>query len=47
MIKTTIQAIPGLYAAGELTGLAGVHGKASLEGTIPGTCILTARKKSH
>ncbi|WP_224981675.1 FAD-dependent oxidoreductase [Geomonas agri] len=35
--------IPGLYAAGELTGLAGVNGKASLEGTFLGASILTGR----
>lgn len=35
--------IPGLYAVGELTGLAGVNGKASIEGTFLGTCILTGR----
>lgn len=37
------QPIPGLYAAGELTGLAGVNGKASLEGTFLGTSIMTGR----
>lgn len=37
------QPIPGLYAAGELTGLAGVNGKASLEGTFLGASILTGR----
>ncbi len=35
--------IPGLYAVGELTGLAGVNGKASLEGTFLGACIMTGR----
>ncbi len=35
--------IPGLYAAGELTGLAGVNGKASLEGTFLGASIMTGR----
>ena len=35
--------IPGLYAVGELTGLAGVNGKAPLEGTFLGACILTGR----
>jgi uncharacterized protein len=35
--------IPGLYAVGELTGLAGVNGKASTEGTFLGACILTGR----
>ncbi|MBB74448.1 MAG: hypothetical protein CMJ75_08045 [Planctomycetaceae bacterium] len=35
--------IPGLYAVGELTGLAGINGKAALEGTFLGPCILTGR----
>lgn len=43
VLKASGQPIPGLYAAGELTGLAGVHGKASLEGTFLGACILTGR----
>jgi len=37
------QPIPGLYAIGELTGLAGINGKAALEGTFLGPCILTGR----
>ena len=37
------QAIPRLYAVGELTGLAGINGKASLEGTFLGQCIITGR----
>ena len=37
------RAIPGLYAAGELTGLAGINGKAGLEGTFLGPSILTGR----
>jgi flavocytochrome c len=37
------QAIPGLCAVGELTGLAGINGKAALEGTFLGPCILTGR----
>jgi len=37
------QPIPGLYAVGELTGLAGVNGKASLEGTFLGASIMTGR----
>ena len=36
-------AIPGLYAVGELTGLAGINGKAALEGTFLGPCIVTGR----
>ena len=35
--------IKGLYAVGELTGLAGVNGKASLEGTFLGSSIITGR----
>jgi predicted oxidoreductase len=35
--------IPGLYAVGELTGLAGINGKASLEGTFLGSSIMTGR----
>jgi predicted oxidoreductase len=35
--------IPGLYAVGELTGLAGINGKASLEGTFLGQAIITGR----
>lgn len=37
------QTIPGLYAVGELAGLAGINGKAALEGTFLGPCILTGR----
>lgn len=33
----------GLYAAGELTGLAGINGKAGLEGTFLGPSIVTGR----
>ncbi len=35
--------IHGLFAVGELTGLAGINGKAALEGTFLGPCILTGR----
>jgi flavocytochrome c len=35
--------IPGLFAAGELTGLAGINGKAGLEGTFLGPSIVTGR----
>jgi flavocytochrome c len=35
--------IPGLYAIGELAGLAGINGKAALEGTFLGPCIVTGR----
>ena len=37
------KSIPGLYAVGELTGLAGINGKAALEGTFLGPCIVTGR----
>lgn len=37
------QSIPGLYAVGELTGLAGINGKSALEGTFLGPCIVTGR----
>jgi len=37
------QPIPGLYAVGELTGLAGINGKSALEGTFLGPCVLTGR----
>ena len=35
--------IPGLYAVGELTGLAGINGRAGLEGTFLGPSIVTGR----
>ncbi len=37
------QPIAGLYAVGELAGLAGINGKAALEGTFLGPCIVTGR----
>jgi predicted oxidoreductase len=39
------QAIPGLYAVGEAAGFGGggMHGKASLEGTFLGGCVLSGR----
>ena len=37
------KSILGLYAAGELTGLAGINGKAGLEGTFLGPSIVTGR----
>ena len=37
------QPIPGLYAVGELTGLALINGKAALEGTFLGPCVVTGR----
>lgn len=35
--------IPGLYAAGEATGEAGINGKAPLEGTFLGSGVVTGR----
>lgn len=35
--------IPGLYAVGEVTGFAGINGKAGLEGTFLGPSIVTGR----
>ncbi len=35
--------IPGLYAAGELTGFGGINGRAGLEGTFLGPSIVTGR----
>ena len=43
VIDKSGQPIPGLYAVGELTGLAGINGKAALEGTFLGPCIVTGR----
>lgn len=43
VISVSGNVIPGLYAAGELTGLAGVNGKWTLEGTFLGGSILTGR----
>lgn len=40
----TGEPIPGLYAVGELTGLALINGKAALEGTFLGPCIMTGRE---
>jgi succinate dehydrogenase/fumarate reductase flavoprotein subunit len=37
------KSIPGLYAVGELSGLAGINGKSALEGTFLGPCIVTGR----
>lgn len=36
--------IPGLYAAGEVTGFGGIHGYRSLEGTFLGGCLFTGRE---
>jgi flavocytochrome c len=35
--------IPGLYAAGEMTGFGGINGRAGLEGTFLGPSIVTGR----
>ncbi|MFO0425185.1 MAG: FAD-dependent oxidoreductase [Planctomyces sp.] len=43
VVNSKDQPIPGLYAVGELAGLAGINGKAALEGTFLGPCILTGR----
>lgn len=43
VVDTQKQPIPGLYAVGELTGLALINGKAALEGTFLGPCIVTGR----
>ena len=43
VLDKTKSPIRSLYAVGELTGLAGINGKASLEGTFLGPCILTGR----
>lgn len=43
VVNQTGQPILGLYAAGEATGMAGVNGWASLEGTFLGPSLLTGR----
>jgi flavocytochrome c len=43
VLDTAHRPIAGLYAAGELTGLAGINGKAGLEGTFIGPSIVTGR----
>jgi uncharacterized protein len=43
VVDKSAKPIPGLYAAGELTGLAGINGKAGLEGTFLGPSIVTGR----
>jgi len=35
--------VPGLYAAGEVTGYAGINGRAALEGTLLGPSVLMGR----
>jgi len=43
------QPVPGLYAIGEAAGFGGggIHGKASLEGTFLGGCVLSGRLAGH
>jgi uncharacterized protein len=43
VVSTANRSIPGLYAAGEAAGLAGINGKAALEGTFLGPSVLTGR----
>jgi uncharacterized protein len=43
VLDTGGHVIAGLYAAGELTGLAGINGKYALEGTFLGPSIVTGR----
>jgi flavocytochrome c len=43
VVDTKGSVIPGLYAAGELTGVGGVNGKHALEGTFLGPSMLTGR----
>lgn len=43
VLDTGQHVIPGLYAVGELSGLAGINGQAGLEGTFLGPSIVTGR----
>lgn len=43
VLNTDAKAIPGLYAAGEVTGEANINGKQALEGTFLGPAIVTGR----
>jgi len=43
VLDTHSKAIPGLYAAGEVTGEANINGKQALEGTFLGPAIITGR----
>ncbi|NWN98938.1 MAG: FAD-binding protein, partial [Bacillus sp. (in: Bacteria)] len=45
VLDSSGQAIPGLYAAGEVSGFGGggVHGYRALEGTFLGGCLFTGR----
>jgi len=46
VLSSTGEPIPGLYAAGEVSGFGGggVHGYRSLEGTFLGGCLFTGRQ---
>ncbi len=43
VVATDGRVIPGLYAAGEASGFAGINGRAALEGTHLGPSIITGR----
>jgi succinate dehydrogenase/fumarate reductase flavoprotein subunit len=43
VVDASQRVIPGLYAAGELTGVGGINGKAALEGTFLAPSIVTGR----
>jgi len=43
VLDIAAKTIPGLYAAGEVTGLARINGKAGLEGTFLGRSVVTGR----
>lgn len=43
VLDTNGEVIPGLFAAGEATGFAGINGRAALEGTHLGPSIVTGR----
>lgn len=45
VLRTDGEPVPGLYAVGEAAGFGGggIHGRASLEGTFLGSCVLTGR----
>jgi predicted oxidoreductase len=46
VLNTTGNPVPGLYAAGEVSGFGGggIHGYRSLEGTFVGGCLFTGRQ---
>jgi uncharacterized protein len=43
VLDTSGKPIPGLYAVGEVTGFAGINGKAALEGTFLGPAVYMGR----